>query len=195
MASTRQTELREWAGVSDEELFIRAQVEPDVFSVLFERYSEGFLRKATYILGNVDEAQDAVQETFVKLYSKARSYEVQIGVPWKSWAYRVLVNHCLSMIRSRVSRQRIGALLSDDVAESVADLGVERSFSEYLDRDYLVSLVVRLPDVLARTVRSAIFEDRPESEIAEEEGVSETAIRVRLTRARKELRKLAESVT
>jgi RNA polymerase sigma-70 factor (ECF subfamily) len=188
MAQSTQHSLQK---LSDEQLFLFSQSEPDAFGVLFDRYAHGFVRKATYILGDAEEAQDAVSETFLKLYSGASSYQRMPGIAWKSWAYRVLVNHCLSAIRSRKVRSFASFPVPEEAAEFINDPSADAVFVSYLDRDYLVSLIVRLPDVLARTVRRIVFEERLPSEVATEEGVSEAAVRVRMHRARRELEKIA----
>jgi RNA polymerase sigma factor (sigma-70 family) len=177
--------------LSDEKLFALAQSEPDAFGVLFDRYAHGFLRKATYILGDAEEAQDAVSETFMKLYNGASSYQRLAGVPWKSWAYRVLVNHCLSAIRSRKARAFASYTVPEEAEEFIADPTADKLFTSYIDRDYLISLAVRLPEVLARTLQHIVFDEQDPREVAFTEGVSEATVRVRMYRVRRELAKIA----
>lgn len=175
---------------SDEELFSLSQKHPDIFRILFARHIDGFYKKALYIVGDTDEAQEIAQDAFVKIYSAHSSYRNMLHATWKSWAYRILVNQCFSVLRARNSRASIGAHLSETAEEYVEDEYQKNSLNAYLDRDYLYSLLVRLPRVLSATMRFSVFEQMPESQIAQLEGVSATTVRVRLFRARKELQKL-----
>jgi RNA polymerase sigma-70 factor (ECF subfamily) len=177
---------------SDEEVYLLSAEEPELFSVIFNRHVDGFVRRATYILGDKDEAKDAAQEAFIKLYGAASRYVPRRDVPFKSFAYRVLLNTCISIIRRRASRPIVP--LSDSVEDVVADDASVEQFSEYVAHDWLSSLVARLPVLLAETVRRVIFSGKTTEEVAKEEGVSEGAVRVRLSRATKEIRKLAVSL-
>jgi len=66
---------------------------------LVERHQRRLLRLAERMLGNVEEARDAVQEVFFKVYRKAGSFHPQGKV--STWLYRVTTNHCLNKLRRR----------------------------------------------------------------------------------------------
>lgn len=166
--------------------------DPGMFSLIFDRYADGFIRRATYILGDRDEAKDAAQEAFIKLYGAANRYAPRRDVPFKSFAYRVLLNTCLSLIRKKAVRPAV--LFDEAFAETVADDASAEIFEAYVARDWLSSLISRLPLVLRRTTKLVILGGKSTKEAAKEEGVSEVAIRVRLSRAAKEMRKLALSM-
>ncbi|HKN91897.1 MAG TPA: sigma-70 family RNA polymerase sigma factor, partial [Acidimicrobiia bacterium] len=56
------------------------------------------------MLGSAFEADDAVQETFVRAWKNADTFEGRSAV--KSWLYRIATNVCLDMLRSRKRRAR-----------------------------------------------------------------------------------------
>jgi RNA polymerase sigma-70 factor (ECF subfamily) len=69
---------------------------PAAFALIVDRYQSAFLKKAGYILRNEDEAEDAVQDTFVKIYANANRFAAQEGASFSSWAYKILLNTCYS---------------------------------------------------------------------------------------------------
>lgn len=67
------------------------------FNVLFARY-RGVVYSLCYrFTRNSADAQDLVQEVFVKIYQKIRTYDTR--AKFSTWLYRVTVNHCLSFKR------------------------------------------------------------------------------------------------
>jgi RNA polymerase sigma-70 factor (ECF subfamily) len=54
------------------------------------------------LLGNAGDAEDAVQEAFLKIYRGAKSFRG--GAAFSTWTYRVLVNTCYDLLRRRKSR-------------------------------------------------------------------------------------------
>ncbi|MFT5140027.1 MAG: RNA polymerase sigma-70 factor (ECF subfamily) [Lysobacterales bacterium] len=55
---------------------------------------------ATQILGNADEAQDAVHDSFLKVFSRPHAYQAGYG-PLAPWFLRLVRNHCIDLIRRR----------------------------------------------------------------------------------------------
>ena len=64
------------------------------------------------LLGDTGDAEDAVQETFLKIYRGAKTFRG--GAAFSTWTYRVLVNTCYDALRRRRSRPAASAL--DDAA-------------------------------------------------------------------------------
>jgi RNA polymerase sigma-70 factor (ECF subfamily) len=88
-----------------------ASGESDAFAEVYRRFGERMKSIAFNHLGNIADAEDAVQETFVKLHRAARGFTGEAA--FSTWLYRILVNTCLDMIRKR--RRRIQETPIDDV--------------------------------------------------------------------------------
>lgn len=73
--------------------------EGDAFTALVESHQDRLLRLCERLLGDVEEARDAVQEVFLKAYRKAGEVRPQGQV--YTWLYRIAVNHCLNKLRRR----------------------------------------------------------------------------------------------
>jgi RNA polymerase sigma-70 factor (ECF subfamily) len=77
---------------------------PDAWLEDLERCRRPLTGYCYRILGSAVEADDAVQETFVRAWKKADSFEGRSAV--RSWVYRIATNVCLDMLRSRRRRAR-----------------------------------------------------------------------------------------
>lgn len=177
-------------GVSDEELLKRSLANPHLFEKLLDRYEEAFLRKAYYILGTKEAAQDAVQDAFVKIYKNARRFEPQPGAGFKSWGYRILVNTCYTAYKKKKNTVAFLADLDPEFQELVADRGALERREQELNRDEVESFLRELSPGLAEPMRLHFIEGKPHAHVAKLMGISEGAVRARVHRAKQELKKL-----
>jgi RNA polymerase sigma-70 factor (ECF subfamily) len=69
------------------------------FEVLVERYHRVLYTVALRLLGNPEDARDAVQEAFVRAYERLGSFNPEFR--FFSWIYRIVTNECLNTIRGR----------------------------------------------------------------------------------------------
>lgn len=175
--------------MSDEVLLsLSISENPEVFSVIVTRYRDAFLRKAKMILKDETEAEDAVQEAFVKLYIKGGKFRKVEGASFNSWAYKVLINTCLSAYRKRAHRREVYSL--EELAEFLPDRALEIEKESALSYDAFLSVASRLPEQFASLLKKLVLFGRDPHEIALEENVSVGAIRTRLHRARKAFEKV-----
>ncbi len=180
---------------SDVEILRESLANPASFAALVERYQGAFLRKAGHILRNADEAEDAVQDSFVKIYVGAKKFKEQPGASFSSWAYKILVNTCLT--RYRKLRRQHSAIFNLDERElevlAPRSLLDQRSLGEvggevgdwHTRLDYLVSLIPTLPAVLRRAITGYGLEGWSYEDLAAAEAISPGAARTRVSRARR----------
>jgi RNA polymerase sigma-70 factor, ECF subfamily len=93
-----------------------------VFEEIYRQHGERMKSIAFNHLGNVPDAEDAVQETFLKLHRSASTYNGESA--FTTWMYRVLINTCYDALRRRQRRIReapIDELISFDRAGSNVD--------------------------------------------------------------------------
>jgi len=140
---------------------------------LITRYENTLLRAALAILGDPHEAEDAVQDAFVKYLEKAPDKLENPG----AWLMRVLVNGCKS--RLRLAWRRVGEL-----PEHLPAPGPE-------ERQELEELYV-LPPADRAVLHLFYYEGWSTEEIARITGQRPGTVRSRLTRARQKLRVLLE---
>src|ERR1035438_10696062 len=75
----------------------------DAFRVLVERHSRNVFRLAFRITGNEQDAEDVVQETFLRAYRQLARYESRSS--FATWIFRIASNYALDLIRSRKRHQ------------------------------------------------------------------------------------------
>ncbi|MFF4845425.1 RNA polymerase sigma factor [Streptomyces collinus] len=89
-----ESDLPDWV------LAVRAaEGDEDSFAVLVRRHSRPLLTLAYYTLGNAQDAEEAVQDAFVSAWRRLPDYQHRAQFP--TWMYRITVNRCLTMRRSR----------------------------------------------------------------------------------------------
>ena len=74
----------------------------DVFADLYRSHADRMKSIAYNHLGNVSDAEDAVQETFLKIHRAATTYTGEAS--FSTWIYRVLINTCYDALRRRQRR-------------------------------------------------------------------------------------------
>jgi len=82
-----------------------------IFEEIYREHSDRMKSIAYNHLGNVSDAEDAVQETFLKLHRSASTYNGESA--FATWMYRVLINTCYDALRRR--QRRIQEAPLDDV--------------------------------------------------------------------------------
>jgi RNA polymerase sigma-70 factor (ECF subfamily) len=75
----------------------------DAYRMLVERHSRSLFRLAYRMTGNEQDAEDVVQETFLRAYKQLNRYESRSS--FSTWLYRIAANCSLDLIRSRKRRQ------------------------------------------------------------------------------------------
>ena len=172
----------------DAEILKDSQDYPWMFGMLVDRYQEAFLRKGLYILRSRDIAEDAVQDTFIKIYKNARKFSERQGASFQSWAYKILINTCYDYASQKImSSNRIKLM---DFSDLDVSGGVE-FFSDKEQTSFVRSVLVRLPQRLSRLLFLYFFEDKSYEEIASLEHISLSAVRSGLYRARRQFKYLA----
>jgi RNA polymerase sigma-70 factor (ECF subfamily) len=88
------------------------------FRVLVERYGRSVFRLAFRMTANEFDAEDVVQETFLRAYKQLDSYESRSS--FSTWLYRIASNYALDLIRSR-KRHASRRVTEDSEEEDVLD--------------------------------------------------------------------------
>ena len=75
------------------------------YEPLVRAYEPAGMRIALGMMGNADDARDALQEAFVKAWNALPRFDLKR--PFGPWFYQILRNHCRDLLRSRTSRFRV----------------------------------------------------------------------------------------
>jgi len=85
---------------SDEEVALLVQNgDLSAFRILVDRYNSKMIRYANKFLFGYDDAQDAVQETFIKAYRNIKSFDIERR--FSPWLYRIAHNEFINLIKKK----------------------------------------------------------------------------------------------
>ncbi len=157
--------------------------ETDAFAVLVDRHHARCLRAATHLLGDADEAEDAVQDSFVRAYRHLGSYREQDR--FGAWLLRIVVNQC----RTRAARQSRYTRLDDNAGalDAAAD-DLPTEISER--RAELAHAMAQLGPEQREAIVLRFTEELSYDEMATVTGVGVSALKMRVQRACARLRTL-----
>jgi RNA polymerase sigma-70 factor, ECF subfamily len=163
------------------------------FSRVVETYSNKVYRLATNMLNNQLDAEDVLQETFIKAYRGIKSFDGRSKI--STWLFRIATNEALMILR----RKQPNFLSIDEPVET--EEGEQEPVqivdwcclpeNEYLSDETRVRLngaIQTLPDNLRVVFLLRDINDLSTHEVAEVLGLSDTAVKTRLSRARLRLR-------
>lgn len=167
----------------------------ELYGELVRRHQRKATRIALYYLREAADADEAVQDAFVKAYTHLQEFEY--GRSFQVWFTRILVNCCLDRVKARGRRAR-WMVAADDLGDaSPLDrvamprettpeaLALRRERGEHL-----MDAIGRLPDRQRTVVLLSQIEGASTREVSEMTGLRETTIRVHLFRALRRLRSL-----
>jgi RNA polymerase sigma-70 factor, ECF subfamily len=159
---------------------------------LLKNYAPRLLRLAGQLMGDSDEAEDVLQEAFIRACDRIDTFRGESGLG--TWLHRIVINTALMRLRQRRPLIDSGDLASSDLQDadwhSVAHEPVEPS-AEVLESELLDALgnaIMRLPPSLRTAFILRDVEDLSTREAAALLDISESALKVRLHRARLALR-------
>lgn len=172
--------------MTDAELVARASAgEVEAFGRLVDRYYDDCTRFARRMLGNRDDAEDALQEAFVHAYRGLARYRERDA--FRGWLYRIVVNECRRLAARRWRNQR-RVVHDERVLEQVAAHHQENGEL----RDRLQVSLARLEPMLREAFLLKYGEELEYWEMARVTGASVSALKMRVKRARDQLRPMLE---
>jgi len=182
---------REEIHKADEELLVASAKEGDeqAFAALWSRHSEMILHKAFRVTRNYADAEDAVQDAFLRAFVHLKSFDQRSK--FSTWVVRIAINSALTMLRRK--RAHPEALASNFTTETSWELADQRpDFEDQYFRHELqkrLDMAIRaLPKILREAMLLYHARDHSVAEIAELIGISVAATKTRLYRARTALR-------
>jgi RNA polymerase sigma-70 factor, ECF subfamily len=198
--SAREADARVAVDVKALQAAGRPDAARDRFSELVVRHQRRALRIAFHYLRDAADADEAVQDAFVKVYLHIGTFREDL--PFEVWFTRILINGCLDRLKGRRRRERWLAPPQYDAA------GVERDPADYLPsrdpspedqalsaerRAQLTVALGKLPERQRLVFMLSHFEGRSSREVSAVTGLNESTVRVHLFRAIRRLRTLLSS--
>lgn len=151
---------------------------PEEFIDLYLQLEDALYRMAFRLLESQAEAEDAVQDLFIKIWSRIDSLE-RVSYP-QAWCLTLMRNHCIDRLRAKAGQQTV------PVEENLpAEEELERSAK--MKRAW--EAVLALPPKSRELLRLRLVEDLSYEEISRQTGLSQNALRVAFHRLKNHLKK------
>ena len=166
----------------------------EAFARLVDETSGHIYRVAYQILGDEQDAEDVLQETYIKAFHSLPNFEGRSSLT--TWLYRIAVNEALMMVRKRkpqtVSVEENNTFDPETESESMQIVDFcclpEGELLSSESRRFLDQAIQNLPDTLRVVFVMRDIEGLSIEETAEALGLSESNVKTRLLRARLRLR-------
>jgi RNA polymerase sigma-70 factor, ECF subfamily len=181
--------------MSDAILVAAAQSGDDVaFVELCNRHSDRILRTLYQITKNREDAEDALQDSFLKAFTHIHKFEGRSL--FSSWLTRIAINSALMLLRKRRSRNEIPIEIPSDGERPELHYEIvdpnedpEAQYARLEKSERLRMEILRLRPRFRSVVELHQFQECSAAEIADTLSISVAAVKSRLLRARAALRK------
>jgi RNA polymerase sigma-70 factor, ECF subfamily len=182
------------SGFDESPLVVRAKAgDVEAFSDLVRHYDRRVFRMAKQITQNDDDAEDVLQETFLKAYTHLDDF--QGNSKFYTWLVRIAVNEALMKLRKRRSDRTVPLDEPIDTGEDemIREIAVwDENPEETYSREELATVLDQAVQSLKPAYRTVFvlrdIEEMSIEETAEALGLSISAVKSRLLRARLQLR-------
>jgi RNA polymerase sigma-70 factor (ECF subfamily) len=158
------------------------------YAALVRPHENVAFRVATAITGRPADAEEALQNGFVKAFRSLHRFRA--GEPFRPWLLRIVVNEAHNVRRSEQRHARLGVRAAHVYEPAVA--GADEPVLAREEIEGVLAALARLSDADRLAVALRYFADLPDAAAARMVGTSPEAYRVRLVRARKRLQSLLE---
>ncbi|REJ10962.1 sigma-70 family RNA polymerase sigma factor [Halobacillus trueperi] len=166
---------------------MKRRTDKEMLAGLMESYGDMVVRIAFTYVKEKQLAEDLAQEVFIRCYQHLHTFEHRSS--YKTWVYRITVNHCKDHVRSWSFRNLIPfepmKMEKGEEANSIIEQVLKEEENEVLFQKVL-KLTVKLREVII----FYYYEELSVEEIAELLGVNVNTVKTRLHRARNSLKRM-----
>ncbi|MFN3782193.1 MAG: RNA polymerase sigma factor, partial [Candidatus Kapaibacteriota bacterium] len=155
----------------------------EAFHLLYSHYSSRVYRFCLRMLGSRQKAEDAFQDTFMKVFENAKSFR---GDNFGAWLFTIARHICLNMIKMEKPYQELN---ENSIKMSYIYKG-DAGLKEFVQR-----AILRLPISLREALLLREYEEYSYEEISQILGITVSLAKVRVHRARILLKKFLEPIT
>lgn len=168
----------------DELLELTATGNRDAFQILMERHVKPMLMLAQKVSGNSDDAEELVQDAFLKVWTQAPKWRRDGTAQFSTWLYRVVLNGCLD-------RRRRPTWTSLDEAAELADTapGATQHLAQSQNRTLIQAAMGTIPERQRAALYLHYFSEISAPQAAQVLAISVPAMEALLIRGKRALKK------
>lgn len=156
------------------------------FQKLYERYAVKVYQKCVTLTRDTTRAEDITHDVFLKLINKMNTFKT--GAKFSTWLFTITYNHCMDLVRVR-KRKVILVHQETSEFEEREEVTLHGLFDEEVNLGTLKEALEQLQVHEKAIIYLKYLDDRSVRDIAHIFQTSESAIKMRLMRCRKKLRK------
>ena len=146
------------------------------YKIIYNRYNRPLFHTAYRMLGNREDAEDAVQTTFLKLYKGIKSFKFK--AKFSTYLFQILINTCIDMNKKK-SKIRSGELMENSAVSMNTDIEIKMEIDRALHT---------LPPKQKQCFLLFTVGDRKQREIAKILGISLGGVKSNIFQAKTKLR-------
>ncbi|MCX6268740.1 MAG: RNA polymerase sigma factor [Bacteroidetes bacterium] len=155
-------------------------------SALYRKFSAVMLAICMRYAQNRDEAEDILQEAFLKIFQNIDSYRKEGS--FEGWMKRIMINHALNYYRKNRKLPFLEDIESINETE-IMEKDDQPAIHAPLSAEKITVLIQMLPPGYRMVFNMYVFEEYSHKEIAMELGISENTSKTQLLKARRMLKK------
>lgn len=152
--------------------------------ILWDKYARKLLSVSIRYCKSTEDAEDALMESFVKIYDKMEDFRFQSSL--ETWMRRIVVNMSINKIRAYK--------ITDTIDNEHNDVSYEDKGFDSMNEKELLALLERLPIGYRTVFNLYAVEGYSHKEISDELGIDEGTSRSQLAKARKALQQMLEKL-
>lgn len=170
--------------VAEDRTLVHLALEGDdvAFEYLFNRYGEAIRRLLIQRVGSADDADDLLQETFIKVYLRLESYNP--NYTFGQWLYTIARNTLIDHVRRRPDETPIDERFAAPAATTPTP---EESVIRLQQHSQIEHCLSALPERYGRLIRMRFFEEYSYEEIAEKLQLPLGTVKTQIHRARERM--------
>ncbi|UXX77678.1 RNA polymerase sigma factor [Reichenbachiella carrageenanivorans] len=180
--------------ISDEALISILQTEGNLtyFSLLTERHEQTILKKCKSYVKDDDTAEDLCQEILIKVFLKLKDFRGEAR--FSTWLFAIVHNTCMDYLRKN-KKSQVLKVITEKMADEVAEMieGVDE-IPEALSIQILEELLELISPEEKMLLLLKYKEKHPIKDIQQSLGLSESAVKMRLKRARTHVNELYQKL-
>ncbi|WP_298642606.1 sigma-70 family RNA polymerase sigma factor [uncultured Prevotella sp.] len=175
--------------IDDNDIYTSMRRNPESgIRMVMQKYGEPVYWHARRLLVSHDDAQDAVQETFIKVYRSFHSLKEAKAL--RSWIYRIATNEALRFIE----RNKTPRLLTESIDDSATDIAAT-DYTDYTDLEAvkLQKAILSLPPKQQATFNMRYYDEMEYQQIAEAMETTVSTVKVNYHLAKEKIIKYMNS--